>query len=134
MAISRHKLRVKAFELVFQSNIVEADSVIEIAKTDESDYFKNQYVEKAVLGVCEKRDEIDSIISSHLKAGWSLGRLSKVVLAVLRLAIYEMCYIDDVPVGVAINEAVEITKEYGEEKEPAFVNGILAAILKDQSK
>jgi len=131
MAISRHKLRVKAFELVFQSNLVPPSEVIEIARIEENEYFDNTYVETTVLGVYENLEKIDDLISSHLKPGWSKGRLSKVVLAVLRLAVYEMLFSADVPAAAAINEAVEITKEYGEEKEPVFVNGILAAILKD---
>ena len=71
------------------------------------------------------------MISEHLKPTWSLKRLSKVLYSALKLAIFEMFYLDDVPAGAAINEAVEIVKQYGDEKEPAFVNGILAAILKD---
>ena len=131
MAISRHALRIKAFELVFQSNIITAEEALDIARIEEPDYFNNAYVETAVKGVSEKKDIIDKMISEHLKPTWSLKRLSKVVYSALKLAIFEMFYLDDVPAGAAINEAVEIVKQYGDEKEPAFVNGILAAILKD---
>lgn len=134
MTISRHKLRVKAFELVFQSNLVPVSEVIEISRVDEPEYYDNKYLEKTVIGVFEDLEKIDNLIITHLKPGWSIGRLSKVVLAVLRLAVFEMLFSDDVPSSVAINEAVEITKEYGEEKEPVFVNGILASILKDSEK
>ena len=131
MAISRHELRIKAYELIFQINVISADEALDIARIEEPDYFKKTYLETVVNGVELNKEKIDSIISKHLKENWSLHRLSKMVYAALRLAIFEMQYLDDVPPGVAINEAVEIVKQYGDEKEPAFVNGLLAAVLKD---
>jgi len=133
MAISRHELRIKAFELVFQSNVISAEEALDIARVEEPDYFKKPYLETVVNGVNENKKEIDVCISTHLKENWSIHRLSKVVCTALRLAIFEMQYLDDVPPGVAINEAVEIVKQYGDEKEPAFVNGLLAAVLRDKN-
>lgn len=131
MAISRHDLRIKAFELIFQCSVISADEAIDISRIEEPEYYKKPYVEAVVNGVYEKREEIDNIISSHLKKNWSLERLPKVVRTVLRLAVFEMIYSDDVPPGVAINEAVEITKQYGDEKDPSFVNGLLASVYKE---
>lgn len=134
MKTSRSDLRKKAFELIFQSSVVSAEEAIEIARVETPEFFENSYVEAAVKGTEAKSEEIDKLITKHLKPGWSVKRLSKVSLSVLRLAIFEMMYIEDVPGGVAINEAVEIAKSYGDEKDPAFVNGILASIFKEISK
>lgn len=88
------------------------------------------YIQSVVNGVDEKRDELNGIISEHLKKGWTLSRISKVSHTILKLAVYEIKYVDDVPEKVAINEAVNLAKEYGSEDDPKFVNGILGAIVK----
>ena len=91
------------------------------------------YIQSVVNGVDEKREELNGIISAHLKKGWTLSRISKVSHSILKLAVYEIKYVDDVPEKVAINEAVNIAKEYGSEDDPKFVNGILGAIVKTLS-
>ena len=85
------------------------------------------YVDKAVWGVFEKQAEIDGVIDKFLK-GWTIDRINKVDLALLRLSIYEMLSFDDVPLGVAVNEAVELAKEYGSDDSPSFVNGVLGGV------
>ena len=74
--------------------------------------------------------EIDERISKCSK-GWKLDRIAKAELAILRLAVYEAVYDEDVPVGVAVNEAVELAKEYGNDNGPSFVNGILGNIVNE---
>ena len=86
-----------------------------------------EYVDKAVWGVFEKLAEIDGVIGQFLK-GWTVDRINKVDLALLRLAIYEMLSLDDVPLGVAVSEAVDLAKEYGSDDSPAFVNGVLGGV------
>lgn len=88
------------------------------------------YIQAAVNGVDEKKDILDEIIASHLKKGWTIHRISKASHAILLLALYEMKYIDDVPEKVAINEAVNLAKEYGTDDDAKFVNGILGSIVK----
>lgn len=88
------------------------------------------YIQSVVNGVDESREELNGIISAHLKKGWTLSRISKVSHTILKLAVYEIKYVDDVPEKVAINEAVNLAKEYGSEDDPKFVNGILGAIVK----
>ena len=88
------------------------------------------YIQTVVNGVDEKSAELDEIIGANLKKGWTVQRISKVSLAILRLALFEMKYVDDVPEKVAINEAVELAKTYGGEEDAKFVNGILGAIVK----
>ena len=75
--------------------------------------------------MASKAQEIDDLLNENV-TGWKTGRMNKVDLSILRLAIYEMKWDDDVPVSVAINEAVELAKRFGGEESPAFVNGILA--------
>ena len=84
---------------------------------------------EVVQGVLEKQDELDELIGRYAR-GWSNERLARVDLSILRVAVYEMRYRDDVPVGAAIDEAVEMAKRYGGERSFAFINGILGSIAK----
>lgn len=95
-----------------------------IENTGEED---RAYIREKYGKVRDKLEEIDQLLNETAK-GWKTSRMSKVDLNVLRLAVYELKYDDDVPTGVAINEAVELAKKFGGEESPAFVNGILAKI------
>ena len=86
-------------------------------------------IESRCQSIREKIPEIDKLIDDNTER-WDTTRMGKVELAVLRLAVYEMCYDDDIPVGVAIDEAVEFAKNYGQENSGGFVNAILAKIAK----
>jgi len=87
------------------------------------------YIDKVTVGVLDKIHDIDGVIEQFLR-GWELERLNKVDLALLRLAIYEIINLDDVPTKVAVNEAVEIAKEFGDDDSPKFINGLLGSIAK----
>lgn len=87
------------------------------------------YIKSRCQAVCGKLPEIDKLINDNTE-GWNTSRMGKVELTVLRLAVYEMCFDDDIPAGVAINEAVEIAKKFGQDNSGGFVNAILAKILK----
>ena len=82
------------------------------------------------LGIEKKEKEITSQIEKHLKEDWKIERISKIDLAILKLAIYEIKY-KEIPFKVVINEAVELAKKYGEDSSKNFVNGILASIVKE---
>ena len=87
------------------------------------------YINKVVKGTMANLNEIDEIISNHLKKGWSIQRLATVDRNILRLSVYELKFDEDsIPKGIIINEAVEIAKKYGTDTSGRFVNGILAAI------
>ncbi len=87
------------------------------------------YINKSVKAARSKLNEIDEIISAHLKKGWIIQRLATVDRNILRLAVYEIKFAEElIPKGIVINEAVEIAKRYGTENSGRFVNGILAAI------
>lgn len=90
---------------------------------------QEEYVETLYSLMCNKKEDIDSLISEFSKK-WPVDRMLKTDLAVLRLAICEVMYMDEIPDEVAINEAVELAKLYGEDHSPAYINGILANIKK----
>lgn len=117
--MDRRTAREEAFKLLFQQEI-NTDKEVENEKM-------NPFTKKIVLGVIDKKEEIDQLISSHLK-NWSYDRVALVEKTVLRIAVFEMTYLDDIPVGVSINEAVELSHTYGDEKSGKFVNGVLSNI------
>ena len=81
----------------------------------------------------ENKEQIDKLIEKNLKSDWKIERISKMDLSILRLAIYEINY-KELPYKVAINEAVELAKKYGEDTSKKFVNGVLASIVKEENK
>ena len=86
------------------------------------------YIFEKVEKISEKLEEIDAKIN-EVSEGWKTGRMGKVDLTLIRLAVYEMLYEEDVPAKVAINEAVELAKQYGTDNSPSFVNGVLAKLV-----
>ena len=129
---SKYEIREQAFFLCFESLFSDTD-IDEIADNagDARDEIISALAIERAKGVVEHRDDIDAVISSKLKAGWKLSRISRVSLAVLRLAVYEMKYIDDIPVSVSINEAVELSKKFTVKEDTAFINGVLGAVAKE---
>lgn len=90
------------------------------------------YIKNAVKGIRENLPEIDEMIKSRLKKGWTLSRLSTADRSILRLAVYEMIFAEPkIPTGVVINEAVELAKQYGADESSRFINGILDAINRE---
>jgi len=87
----------------------------------------NGFIQEQVYGIQERLEHLDGIIRQYITAGWSMARIAKVDLAILRLAVYELAYMPDIPTRVCINEAVELAKTYGDDDAPAFVNGLLAS-------
>ncbi len=90
-----------------------------------------QYIRKIVEGTVERREELDSCIEKYSK-GWKLSRISKTALSILRTALFEVLYMDDVPDSVAINEAVELSKGYEEAETVSFINGILGSFMREE--
>lgn len=89
------------------------------------------YITDVTNGIMEHESEIIDTINRNLKNGWTFKRLSKASRTILKIAIYEIKYCDDVPPKVAINEAVNLAKKYCDEKEPSFINGVLGSVLKE---
>ncbi len=92
-----------------------------------------EYIEMVLKGVKENLAEIDSIILSKLK-NWSIERIAKIDLAILRLAIYEIIYVEDIPEKVSANEAVELAKTYGNNDSKSFVNGVIAKVIESKEE
>lgn len=130
--ISRYKMREQGFFLCFEALFSDAD-IDELADNagDARDEFLSDYAIACAKGVQENKEAIDERISANLKSGWKISRISKVSLAILRLAVYEMLYMEDIPVSVSINEAVELSKKYTVQDDTAFINGVLGAIAKE---
>lgn len=121
-------IREQVFILLFEKSFnddISIDDIIELAKEAQAFEIKNKAALKAEA-VIQNLEAIDNIIETYLK-GWNKSRISKVSLAILRLAVYEMKYDDKIPVKVSINEAVELSKIYGSDKDKSFVNGILGS-------
>lgn len=127
----REQVFILLFEKSFNSEF-SADDIIKIAVGDEI-ITETAYTKELFLSTVEKIDEIDSQICKYSKER-SFDRISKVSLALLRLAVCEIRYFDKVPVGVSINEAVNLCKKYGSEDEYSFVNGILGSIAREEIK
>ncbi len=129
--MNREKIREKTMQLIFQMDV-----------NGEFDYTKLSPVEENVHAIEKKQavqtleavrahiDEIDGMISRNLDK-WTMERVAKTDLAILRTAVAEMMYVESIPVKVSINEAVELSKRYGDEKSYAFVNSVLSKIARE---
>ena len=116
-------------KLFFENPSIEEDEInikdVSLKSTEEL------YIREKYTGIVEKIEELDKAISSTSK-GWTIDRISKVDLTILRLAIFEIKYDDEIPNNVAIDEAVELAKKFGQDESSSFVNGILASIAKQE--
>lgn len=128
--MNRKKAREEAFILIFEKNFNNdsCDDILNLAQ-QVRDFESDSYIENVFKGVYDNLELIDGIISEYSK-GWSLKRISKTSLCVLRLSIYEIKFIESIPEAVSINEAVELCKKYATAEDSAFVNGILSSVVK----
>lgn len=129
--ISRYKMREQAVLLVFERLFSDTD-LDEIADNiaDSRDEFFSDYAISTAKEIELKQEEIDKHISNNLSKGWKISRISRIALAILRVAVYEMKYVEEVPVSVAINEAVELAKKYSTD-DASFINGVLGSVAKE---
>lgn len=130
--MKRSELREHIFKLLFGVEFREDADFTEqtgtyVREIEGADEKEQEYIQTKVHRIADRIQEIDELINTHTK-GWKTSRMNKVDLTILRLAVYEMKWDDSVPVGVAINEAVELAKKYSSDDGPAFVNGILAKL------
>lgn len=133
--MKRTQTRELAFRLIYSSEVqkeMEEEQVTlflqenAIEEKEEVEYINNIY-----QGIKENKEEITSLIATNLKEKWTMDRISKIDLSILEVAIFELIYAK-LPYKVAINEAVELAKKYGEDSSKSFVNGILASIVKER--
>ena len=133
--MNRSEIREQAFKLIYSLEIQKKENIEEMIDLYlESNEITNknaiEYIKDAIYGIEEHKEKILEKIEKHLKSDWRIERISKIDLSILKLAIYEIKY-KEIPFKIAINEAVELAKKYGEESSKNFVNGILASIVKE---
>lgn len=131
--MGRSELREHIFRILFRIEFQPKEEMeeqlalyleeLESAKDTEKEYIRTKYA-----AIAEKVEMIDEKINASVK-GWKTSRMGKVDLTILRLAVYEIEWDEEVPQGVAINEAVELAKRYGGEESPSFINGVLGKIV-----
>ena len=133
--MGRHEQREQVFRLLFQAAFHPAEDMPRQMRlfVEDNEAISSQKeadsIETRCQAIFQEIPEIDKLIDENT-VGWDTRRMGKVELAVLRLAVYELRFDDDIPAGVAIDEAVEIAKLYGQENSGGFVNAILAKIVK----
>ena len=133
MGLNRRDARELAFSLLYEySFYTEGDPSVlyerELSLREQPD---DDFLRAEFFGTVEHAPELDPLIEKYA-SGWKTKRMSRVSLAILRLCAYEMLYVDDIPYSVSINEAVELSKKYNDEKAHAFVNGILNALAEHE--
>lgn len=128
--MTRHEMRESAFMLTFERifNDEPLDNIVELARECETMEINDAAIE-LFKGIDSHKQELDVEIEKHLK-NWSISRISKVSLAVLRVAMYEIIYCDDIDIDIAISEAVKIAQDFTLKDDVSFVNGVLSSVSK----
>lgn len=129
--MTRKQAREEAFILIFEKEFNDdaLEDILSLAE-EARDIKADEYVKKVFFGVFKNVERIDDLISQNA-VGWSINRITKAALAILRLAIYEIEYYEEIPVSVSINEAVELAKKYATKEDASFINGILSTVVKN---
>ena len=132
--MTRSIIREHIFKILFRAEFYNKEEL-----TQQAEYYVSElsnakdkeieYIKDKTLAIIDKLSEIDEIINEN-SDGWPTNRLGKAELTIMRLAVYEIRFDEEIPDGVAINEAVELSKKYGSDNSSSFVNGVLAKIIK----
>lgn len=131
--MNRREMREQIFKMLFRVEFHDESEIPEqfelsMEESVNASKEKQQYIEDKCEDIVAKLAEIDGIINQAAQ-GWKTTRMAKVDLTLIRLATYEIKFEEDIPTGVAINEAVELAKKYGSDDSAAFINGVLAKIV-----
>lgn len=127
--MKRRTAREKALQALFQVNVSKTDpkeAIVHALDEQKSD----QFMEALVFGTIEHQKELDELITPHL-VNWTIDRLANIDKTILRMAVYELKYEQDIPANVTLDEAVELAKAFGDEQSSKFINGVLSKIKKD---
>lgn len=132
--MTRREAREQAFCLLFEQAAggEKMNDILHDA-TEARDFIPDPFAEAVALGAEEHAEKIDAVISENIR-GWSLRRLSRVTLSLLRLSVYELLFEPDIPASVSINEAVELAKTYGGKDDAPYINGVLASVTRQHRK
>ena len=134
--MSRKEARDVAFKIVYQNEFeiddIEAILINTIQEKNITDEEELKYVNYVINGIKENESLIEDKIKENLKENWSINRISKLNIAILKIAIFELMFMsDDIPQKVSVNEALEFIDLYGDKKDKSFINGILAKVITD---
>ena len=127
--LKRREAREILVGLLFESEFRADENYVEIyaISAEERMIPEDEYIKKAYYAIFEHKDEIDACIGEHAH-GWKTSRMTKLSRSILRLAVYEMLFEEEIPYSVSINEAIELAKKFDDEKARPFINGILNSI------
>ncbi|MFI8576702.1 MULTISPECIES: transcription antitermination factor NusB [Rossellomorea] len=125
--MKRRVAREKALQALFQIDMSGIEPDVALTNVLEEDQKMDAYLQQLVLGFIENQERIDGHIRENLEK-WSFDRLAKVDRNILRLGVYELLFVEDVPNNVVINEAVEIAKIFGDDQSSKFINGVLSKV------
>ncbi|WP_203638737.1 transcription antitermination factor NusB [Levilactobacillus wangkuiensis] len=136
MTLTRHQIRERAFQMLFALNAnpdADHDALYQRVLTDDPDQTVPvpDYLQKLVTGVLANQADLDAKIDQYLSTGWQLKRIAKTDLVIMRIAFYEIDYVEEVPNRVAVNEALELAKNFSDDRSRRFINGVLAHTLDD---
>ena len=131
--MSRREIREQIFKILFRVEFHEREDMPEqlqlfMEELRQEENKDTRYIQEKYGNILERIGELDAMVN-QVAQGWKTSRMGKADLAIIRLAVYEMKFEEDVPEGVAINEAVELAKSYGTDDSPSFVNGVLAKLV-----
>lgn len=134
--MQRSEMRELAFKLIYETEMQKELDLNQLEIFFENHEIEDEqakvYLTDIRIGIEKNKEEIDNLIAKYLKEKWSLDRIAKVNLSLIKIAIFEMLY-KDIPYKVVINEVVELAKKYSDDTAPQFINGILASIVKEKN-
>ncbi len=135
MIMTRHEARELAFVIVFEKSFHDELTIVELIENAvELEVLpSNKFAEKLAKKVYDNVEEIDKKIEANL-IGWAANRISRASKAILRIAVCELLFSEDIPVGVVINEAVEIAKKYATPEDASYINGVLGSLVRKLDK
>lgn len=126
--MKRRTARERAMQALYQMDITgELDPKVAVENALDEGEETSEFLEELVFGYVEYKEKIDELIRQNLKK-WKLERISTVDRSILRVAVYELTYMEDIPHNVTINEAIEVAKTFGDEESRRFINGVLSNI------
>jgi len=129
--MNRRQARESAFSILFETLFLEDnwEDLVKFARELDVLSF-DSYSKSLIKGVIDMRKDLDDKIAPYLR-GWDISRISRVSLAILELAFYEILYVDEVKPPIAINEAVELAKKYASPEDASFINGVLGSLVRE---
>ena len=128
-ALKRKEAREYVVSLLFETEFKADERIEEVfaISVENREIPTDEYIKRAYFGVYENQEKIDGLLGAHSN-GWKTHRLTRLSRSIMRLAVYEMLFEEDIPYSVSINEAIELTKKYDDPKARAFVNGVLNSV------